>query len=132
MTQDQHPDHIYPKTLHEFHHLSNHHSNLRRPQKQPLYQGHQKPLNKLGCQPPQDLILVIQMVAALAPLKVTPTMGQGKQVAEAEDLRAWDQLLPLCWEEASTKLQNLRKIMEVVNGRMQLFLIIVLMILWIF
>jgi len=37
---------------------------------------------------PQDQILVIQMVAVLAPLKVTPTMVQGKQVAEVEDLKA--------------------------------------------
>jgi len=72
------------------------------------------------------------MVAILAPLKVTPTMDQEKQVAEVEDLRAWDPLLALCLEAASLKLQNLRKIMEVVNERKQLFLTIGLMMLWIF
>jgi len=93
---------------------------------------HQKPQNKLGCQPSQDLILVIQMKAALAHLKVTPTMYQGKQVAEVEDFRAWDQLLALCLEVASSKLQNLKKIVEVVNGRKQLFLRTGLLMLWIF
>jgi len=75
---------------------------------------------------------VIQIVAVLAPLKVTPTMVQAKQVAEVEDIRAWDPLLDLYWEAASLKLQNLRKIVEVVNGRKQLFLTIGLIMLWTF
>jgi len=62
------------------------------------------------------------MIAVLAPLKVTPTMVLEKQVAEVEDLRAWHQLLALCLEGASSKLQNLRRIVEVLNGRKQLFL----------
>jgi len=72
------------------------------------------------------------MVVVLAPLKVTPTTVQGKQVAEVEDLRAWHQLPALCLEAASSKLQNLRKILEVINGRKQLFLTIRLMMLWTF
>jgi len=59
-------------------------------------------------------------------------MVQGKQVAEVEDLRAWDPQLALCLEAANSKLQNLRKMVEVVNGRKQLFLTIGLMMLWIF
>jgi len=71
------------------------------------------------------------MNVALAYLKVTPTMVQGKPVAEEEDLRLWDQLLALYLEAASSKLQNLKKIVEVVNGRKQLFLTTGLMMLWI-
>jgi len=72
------------------------------------------------------------METDLAYLKVTPTMVQGKQVAEVEDLRSWNQLLALYVEAASSKLQNLKRIMEVVNGRKQLFWTIGLMMLWIF
>jgi len=75
---------------------------------------------------------VIQIEAVLASLKVTPTMPQGKQVAEVEDLRAWDQLLALYLEVASSELQNLKKIVEMVNERRQLFLRIGLMMLWTF
>ena len=59
-------------------------------------------------------------------------MVQGKQVEEVEDLRAWNQLLALYLEGASSNLQNLKKIVEVVNGRKKLYLTIGLMMLWTF
>ena len=59
---------------------------------------------------------MVQLVVALAYLKVTP-MVQGKQVAEVEDLRAWDPQLALYLETVGSKPQNWKKIGEVVNER---------------
>jgi len=72
------------------------------------------------------------MVAALAYLKVTPRNVQGEQVAEVQDLRLWDPLLALYLEIVGSKVQNLKYIVQIVNGRKQLFLIIGLIILWTF
>jgi len=52
------------------------------------------------------------MEAALAYLKITPTMVLGKQVAKVEDLRVLDQLLAL-YLEGNRKPQNLRKRLKV-------------------
>jgi len=59
-------------------------------------------------------------------------MVQGEQVIEEEDLRALDPLLALYWKTVGLKLQNLRKIVEVVNEWKQLLLIIGLIMLWTF
>jgi len=48
------------------------------------------------------------MEAAPAHLNVAPTMTSEKQVAEIEDLKAWDQLLDLSLELVKLNLQNLK------------------------
>jgi len=55
---------------------------------------------------------------------VTLTIAPEKQIAEVEDLKAYVQLLALSLEAVSSKLQNLRNIVVVVNGRKQIFLTI--------
>jgi len=47
--------------------------------------------------------MVISMIPALAHLKVIPTMVQGEQVAELEDVRVFDPLLALNLETVGSK-----------------------------
>jgi len=48
---------------------------------------------------------------------MTPTIVQEEQVVELEDVRVCDPLLALDLEIIGSKPQNLKNILEVVNGR---------------